>query len=62
MNTEIWSVSYVIWVDMIEQVSLTRLSISLFLEMLNLKFRFIIIILLTDRPDIILPTARTAKN
>ena len=57
-----WSVSYVIWVDMIEQVSLTRLSIFLFLEMLTLKFRVIIIILLTDLPDIILPTARTPKN
>ena len=56
------SVSYVIWVDMIEQVSLTRLSIFLFLEMLTLKFMVIIIILLTDLPDIILPTARTPKN
>ena len=47
---------------MIEQVSLTRLSIFLFLEMLTLTFRVIIIILLTDLPDIILPTARTPKN
>ena len=64
-----WSVSYVTYVDMISQVSLTRLAIFLFLDVPTLKLRMIIIIIIiiiiilpTDRPKIILSTARTAKN
>ena len=60
-STEMWSVSYVTCVDIIAQVFLTRWSIFLYLDFPpTLKLR--IIILSTDRPDIILPTARTAKN
>ena len=41
--------------------SFFNLMISfLFLDMLTLKLRIIIIILLTDRPEIIFPAARTA--
>ena len=59
-STEMWSVSYVTCVDIIVQVFLTRWSIFLHLDFPTLKLR--IIILPTDRPDIILPTARTTKN
>ena len=56
-NKEMRSLLYV-------QFSLPRWSI--FLEVPNPKLRIIIIILptdrLTDRPEIILPTARTTKN
>ena len=51
----------VTFVDIIAQVPLTRGSI-LFLDVLTWKLRIIIIILLTDRPDIILPTACTTNN
>ena len=55
---------------MISQVSLTRLAIFLFLDVPTLKLRMIIVIIIiiiiiilpTDRPKIILSTARTAKN
>ena len=62
-----WSVSYVTYVDIISQVSLTRSSIFLFFDLPTLKpsmvkLRIIINILLTDRPDIILPTAHTTKS
>ena len=59
-SKEMWSVSYVFCVDIIIQVSLTRLSVFLFLDVPTLKLR-IIIILPTDRPEIILPIAPTAK-
>ena len=48
-------------VDIIAQVSLTRWSIFLFLDVPTGKLRTIII-LPTDQPDIILPTARTTNN
>ena len=57
-STKMWSVSYVTC----SQVSLTRWSIFLFLDMPTLKLRIIIIILPTDRADTILPTAHTTKN
>ena len=41
---------------------LTRWSVFLFLDMPTLKLRIIIIILATDRPNIILPIAHTTKN
>ena len=47
---EMWSVSYVTCIDHIAQVSLSRSSIFLFLDLLTLKLRIIIILLLTDRP------------
>ena len=46
----------------IEQVSLTQWSSFLLLGMPTLKLKIIINILPIDRPDIILPTARTTKN
>ena len=55
------SVSYVTCIDLIAQVSLIRWSL-LFLDVLTLKLRIIIIILPTDRPETILPGARTTKN
>ena len=57
-----WSISYVTCNDIIPHVSLTSRSIFLFLDMPTLKLRANIIILLTDRPEIILSTARTTKN
>ena len=59
---EMWSVSYVTCIDLVAKVSLNRQSTFLFLDVLTLKLRIIIIILPTDRPKIILPTARTIKN
>ena len=56
-----WSVSYVTCIDLIEQISLGRLSAFLFLDNQTLKLGFIII-LPTDRSEIVLPTARTTKN
>ena len=44
------------------QVSLTPWSIFLFLDVLALKRGIIIDTLPTDRPEIILSTARTTKN
>ena len=49
-------------VDIIEQVSLIRWSIFLFLDVPTRKLRIIIIIFPTDRRDIILPTARATNN
>ena len=49
-----WSVSHVICIDIIAQVSLTRWSIFLFSDVSTLKLRIIIIILQTDQSDIIL--------
>ena len=62
-----WSVSYVTYVDIISQVSLTWSSVFLFFDLPTLKpsmlkLRIIINILLTDRPNIILPTAHTTKS
>ena len=57
-----WSISYVTSNDITPQVSLTSRSIFLFLDMPTLKLRANIIILLTDRPEIILSSARTTKN
>ena len=57
-----WSLSYVTFVDIMEQVSLIPWSIFLFFDMPTLKLGIDIIILLTDRPEIILSTARTTKN
>ena len=55
-----WSISYVTCVDIIAQVSLIQWSIFLFLDVSTVKLR--IIILSTDRPEIILSKARTTKN
>ena len=44
------------------QASLPRWSIFLFFDLPTLKLRIIIIILLTDLADIILPTAGTTNN
>ena len=58
-----WLVSYVTWTDLIAQVSLSRWSAILFLDELILKIRIIIIIILvTNRPKIILLTAWTTEN
>ena len=54
-----WLVSYVTCIDLIAQISLTRWSAFLFLDVLILK---LIIILPTARPEIIILTARTTKN
>ena len=59
-SKETWSILYVTCVNIIAQVSLT--PIFLFLDVPTLKLRIIIIILPTDRPEIILPTARTTKD
>ena len=61
-SKEMWSVPYVIYTDIVAQVSLTRWSVSLFLDMPTLKLKIIINILPTDRPEIIPPTACTTKN
>ena len=61
-STEMWSVSYVTYIDTIPQVSLPQWSIFSFLDMLTLKFRIIIIVLSTDQPEIILPTARNTNK
>ena len=57
-----WSISYVIFVDIIAQVSLTPSSIFLFLDMPTLTLGINIIILPTDRPEIVLWTPRKTKN
>ena len=49
-------------VDIIGQVSWTQSSIFLFLDVPTQNFRIIIIILPTNRPDMILATARTTNN
>ena len=54
-------VTYVTCVDILVQVSLTPRSIFLFLDVATRKLRIIIIILTTNQPHIILPTARTTK-
>ena len=61
-SKEMWSVSYVIYTDIVAQVSLTRWSVFLFLDMPTLKLKVIINILPTGRPEIILPTACATKN
>ena len=61
-SNEMSSVSHVTCVDLIAQVFLTPRSIFLFLDVPTRNFRIIIIILPTDRPDIILQTARTTNN
>ena len=48
-SNEMWLVSYVTCIDHIAQVSLSRSSIFLFLDLLTLKLR-IIILLQTDQP------------
>ena len=60
-SKETWSL-YVTSVDIIVQVSFTPGSIFLFLDVPTLRLRIIIIILLTGRHGIILPTTRTTKN
>ena len=57
-----WSVSYVTSTYILAQVSLTRLSVFLFLVVPTLKRKIIINILQTDRPDIILPTLHTKNS
>ena len=57
-----WSVPYVTWIDIIAQVSLTRWSVFLFLDVPTLKLKIIINILPTDQPETIIPTAYTTKN
>ena len=57
-----WLVSYVTCVDIIAQVLLTRWSIFLFLYSQTLKRGIVNIILPTDWPEIILPTAHTTKK
>ena len=57
-----WSVSYIACADIIAQVSSTWWSVFLFLYVPTMKLKIFIIILLTDQPKIILPTARTIKN
>ena len=57
-----WSVSYVTYIDIKAQVSLTRWSVFLFLDVPTLKLQIIINILSADRPEIIIPTARTTKD
>ena len=57
-----WSVSCVTCVNTITQVSLTRGSMLLFLNIPTLKLRIIIIILSTEQLDVIFPTVRTTKN
>ena len=61
-SKEMWSVPYVIYTDIVAQVSLTRWSVFLFLDMPTLKLKVIINILPTGRPEIILPTACATKN
>ena len=61
-SKEMWSVPYVIYTDIVAQVSLTRWSVFLFLDMPTQKLKIIINILPTGRPEIILPTASTTKN
>ena len=57
-----WSVSYIACANIIAQVSSTWWSVFLFLYVPTMKLKIFIIILLTDQPKIILPTARTIKN
>ena len=57
-NKDIWPVSYVTFVDIIAQFSLTRLSIFLFFDVPTLKLR---IIILFYHPEIILLTTRATK-
>ena len=57
-----WSVSYVTCIDILAQVSLTRWSVFLFLDVQTLKLKIIINISPIDQPEIILPTAPTTKN
>ena len=55
-----WSISYGNCVDIITQVSLIQRLI--FFDAPTLKLRIIIIILPTDRPEIVLSTVRKTKN
>ena len=57
-----WSISYVTFIDIIAQVSLTPCSIFLFLDMSTLKLRINIIILPTKQPEVIFSTDPTTKN
>ena len=58
-SKEIWSVSYITCIEIIAQISLISI---LFLDALTLKRRIIIIILPTNRPEILLTTARITKT
>ena len=57
-KAEMWSISHVTCA----QVSLTHWAIFLFLDVPTLKFRIMIIILLSEWLDTILPTAHTTEN
>ena len=57
-----WSVLHVTFVDIIAQLLLPRWVVFSYLDVSALKLRIIIIVLLSDRPEIILLTARTTKN
>ena len=57
-----WLVSYVTCIDIIAHVPSTQWSVFLFLDLPTLKLKIIIIILPTEQPEIILPTACTTKN
>ena len=57
-----WSISYVTCVDIAAQVSLTSWSMFIYLDAPTLKLRTIIIILPTDRSEIIFPSACKIKN
>ena len=57
-----WSISYVTFIDIIAQVSLTPCSIFLFLDMPTLKLMINIIILPTKQPELIFSTDPTTKN
>ena len=54
--------TYVTYIDIKAQVSLTPWSMFLFLDVPTLKLKIIINILLIDWPQIILLTAHTTKN
>ena len=61
-SNEMWSVLHVTCVDIIAQLLLPRWFVFSYLDVSALKLRIIIIVLLSDRPEIILLTARTTKN
>ena len=57
-----WSVLDVTCVDIIAQLLLPQWFVFSCLDVPALKLRIIIIVLLSDRPETILLTARTTKN
>ena len=61
-SKEMWSIWCVAHIDIKAQVSLTRSSIFLFLDVPTLRIIIIINVLPTDSPEITLPTARTTKT